>query len=142
MGGQAAAGGPDFAAGIERSAVADGATVAGRVGDEPVLLSCFGGDYFAVGGACTHYGAALADGLIADGTARCPLHHACFDLKTGAVHIPGPDNKGRKDREKIDGGAANILDIELDATRTLKSLTVRSVANEVVIGLMAVSLER
>jgi len=65
-----------------------------------------------------------------------------FDLKTGAVTIPGPDSKGRTDREKIDGGAANILDIELDATRTLKSLTVRSVANEVVIGLMAVSLER
>ncbi|MBP2161007.1 MULTISPECIES: DUF4450 domain-containing protein [Asticcacaulis] len=65
-----------------------------------------------------------------------------FDLKTGTVHIPGQNNKGRKDREKIDGGAANILDIELDATRTLKSLTVRSVANEVVIGLMAVSLER
>lgn len=65
-----------------------------------------------------------------------------LDLKTGAVTIPGPNSKGRTDREKIDGGAANILDIELDVTRTLKSLTVRSVANEVVIGLMAVSLER
>jgi hypothetical protein len=65
-----------------------------------------------------------------------------LDLKTGTVNIPGPDSKGRTSRESIDGGAANILDIDLDATRTLKSLTVRSVANEVVIGLMAVSLER
>lgn len=64
------------------------------------------------------------------------------DLKTGKVWVPGAESKGRKSRESIDGGAANLLSIELDPTRTLKSLTVRAVANEVVIGLMGLSLER
>ncbi|WKL57312.1 DUF4450 domain-containing protein [Asticcacaulis sp. ZE23SCel15] len=64
------------------------------------------------------------------------------DLKTGKVWVPGPDSKGRKDREKIDGGAANVLSVNLDPSKTLKNLSVRAVANEVVIGLMGVSLER
>lgn len=64
------------------------------------------------------------------------------DLKTGKVWTPGPDWKGRADREKIDGGAGTVLSLDLDAGKTLKSLTVRAVANEVVIGLMAISVER
>jgi hypothetical protein len=42
----------------------------------------------------------------------------------------------------IEGGAGTVLDMKLDTSRVLKSLTVRSVANEVVIGLMAVTLLR
>ncbi|ESQ81002.1 DUF4450 domain-containing protein [Asticcacaulis sp. YBE204] len=65
-----------------------------------------------------------------------------LDLKTGAVTVPGEASKGRKDRENIAGGAANVLDIALDPTKTLKSLTVKTHVNEAVIGLMGVSLER
>jgi hypothetical protein len=35
-----------------------------------------------------------------------------------------------------------VLDLPLDPTKDLKSLTVRTLGNEVVIGLMAVTLER
>jgi NADPH-dependent 2,4-dienoyl-CoA reductase/sulfur reductase-like enzyme/nitrite reductase/ring-hydroxylating ferredoxin subunit len=77
--------GPDFRAGVARDAVPDGGTLAGRVGDEPVLLSRFGGELCAVGGLCTHYGAALAGGLFDGQTVRCPLHHACFNLRGGDV---------------------------------------------------------
>jgi NADPH-dependent 2,4-dienoyl-CoA reductase/sulfur reductase-like enzyme/nitrite reductase/ring-hydroxylating ferredoxin subunit len=77
--------GPVFSAGISLDDIAEGATIAGRVGDDPVLLSRFDGELYAVSGACTHYGGNLAEG-ITDGTSvRCPLHHACFDLKTGQV---------------------------------------------------------
>ena len=46
------------------------------------------------------------------------------------------------DGRNIPGGAAVILDLPLDATRTLQSLTLSAVSTEVVIGLMAVTLER
>jgi NADPH-dependent 2,4-dienoyl-CoA reductase/sulfur reductase-like enzyme/nitrite reductase/ring-hydroxylating ferredoxin subunit len=85
MGEAAGASGPDFSEGIGLSEVPPGETVAGRVGDDPVLLSNFDGELFAVGGACTHYGGALADGVIGSATVRCPLHHACFDLRSGAA---------------------------------------------------------
>ena len=43
---------------------------------------------------------------------------------------------------KIPGGAATVLSLPLDPQRELQSLTVRALANEVVIGLMAATLAR
>lgn len=87
-----AAEGPDLALGIPLSDIAEGATLSGRVGDKPVLLSRRDGAFFAVGGACTHYGGPLGDGLIEGDHVRCPWHHACFSLRTGeALAAPAFD---------------------------------------------------
>jgi len=96
MGGAAAASGPDFAKGIGLDSIPASGILAGRVGDEPVLLSRLDGELFAVGGACTHYGAALASGVVEGETIRCPLHHACFSLRTGAaLRAPAFDDLDR-----------------------------------------------
>jgi hypothetical protein len=63
------------------------------------------------------------------------------DLKTGKIRFPDAKNFAGKGG-KISGGAATVLDLPLDKTKELKSLTVHALANEVVIGLMAVTLER
>jgi hypothetical protein len=42
----------------------------------------------------------------------------------------------------IDGGAATVLDVSLNPTKQLKSLVLKSVANDIVIGLMSVTLVR
>jgi 3-phenylpropionate/trans-cinnamate dioxygenase ferredoxin reductase subunit len=82
----------DLARGVPVASLQDGQSVAGRVGEEDVLLVRSGGRYFAVGAHCTHYRGALADGLVVGTTVRCPLHHACFDLHTGeAVRAPALD---------------------------------------------------
>ncbi len=63
------------------------------------------------------------------------------DLRTGKVRLLDMATfKGKGG--KIPGGAATVLDLPLDATKELKSLTVRALANEVVIGLMSVTLVR
>lgn len=79
------ANGPDFSQGIALGDIPTEGTISGRVGDDPILLSRLGGELFAIGGACTHYGGHLSDGILGATTVRCPLHHACFDLRTGAV---------------------------------------------------------
>jgi hypothetical protein len=63
------------------------------------------------------------------------------DLATGRIRIPDANTfKGRGGR--VAGGAATVLEMPLDGAKELKSLTVRAVANEVVIGLMGVTLAR
>ncbi|HEY2144588.1 MAG TPA: FAD-dependent oxidoreductase [Steroidobacteraceae bacterium] len=76
---------PDFRAGIETRDLADGAILPGRVDSAEAILVRRGAAYFAVGAQCTHYHGALASGLIVNDTIRCPLHHACFSLRSGAA---------------------------------------------------------
>ena len=86
---QAGPTGPDLTQGISLAELPDGGMVVGRVGEAEVLLARSGADVFAVGAHCSHYHGPLADGLVVDGTVRCPWHHACFDLRTGeAVRAP------------------------------------------------------
>ena len=82
----------DLAAGVAVKSVANGATVAGRVGDDDVVLARNGDLFFAVGAHCTHYRGPLAEGLVVGNTVRCPWHHACFDLATGEpIRAPALD---------------------------------------------------
>ena len=63
------------------------------------------------------------------------------DLQTGHVRVLERETfKGRGG--KIPGGAATVLALPLDASKELQSLTVRALANDVVIGLMAATLAR
>ena len=80
--------GPDLSQGVAVNTLADGEMVVGHVGDEPVLLVRRGGDLLAVAAVCTHYGGPLAEGLLVGDTVRCPWHHACFSLRTGAAVRP------------------------------------------------------
>ena len=63
------------------------------------------------------------------------------DLKTGRVRLLDEiEFKGQG--RSIPGGAATVLDLPLDPAKELRSLTVRTLANEVVIGLMGLTLAR
>ena len=85
-------GGLDLGQGIDVGRVAEGDMVEGKVGDEDVVLTRCGSEFVAFGAHCTHYGGPLAQGLIVGDEIRCPLHHACFSLKTGeALRCPAFD---------------------------------------------------
>ncbi|AYC32417.1 pyridine nucleotide-disulfide oxidoreductase [Pseudomonas cavernae] len=76
---------PDLAKGVPLASVPASGVLAGHVDGSPVLLVRMGDGLHAVSGLCTHYGAPLADGLVVDDEIRCPWHHACFSLRTGAA---------------------------------------------------------
>jgi apoptosis-inducing factor 3 len=86
---QSKPGGPDLTQGIPAGDLPEGRMLTGHVGEETVLLARTGGEVFAIGAKCTHYGGPLAEGLIVGDTVRCPWHHACFSLRTGeALQAP------------------------------------------------------
>jgi len=83
---------PDLTKGISLNLLADGGLLQGHVGEDEVLLARNGDTVFAVGAHCTHYRGNLADGLMVGETVRCPLHHACFSVRTGeALRAPALD---------------------------------------------------
>jgi NADPH-dependent 2,4-dienoyl-CoA reductase/sulfur reductase-like enzyme/nitrite reductase/ring-hydroxylating ferredoxin subunit len=85
--------GPDLSAGIPSSELAEGQMLVGHAAGEAVLLARSATKVFAIGAHCTHYGAPLADGLLVGDTVRCPWHHACFSLESGAaLRAPARDS--------------------------------------------------
>jgi hypothetical protein len=63
------------------------------------------------------------------------------DLQTGQIRLLEL-NSGQMQGRVVKGGAATVLSLDLNPAKELQSLTVRALANEVVIGLMSVTLER
>ncbi len=88
MGEPAPLSGPDLAEGIAEGDLEDRKPLLGHAHGEAIVLAREAGKVYAVGATCTHYSGPLAEGLVHDGSIRCPWHHACFDLATGAAHGP------------------------------------------------------
>lgn len=75
----------DFAGGVAIADLPEDGMIQGKLGGEDVILVRRGNEFFAVGATCTHYSGPLAKGLVIGDEIRCPLHHACFSLRTGEV---------------------------------------------------------
>jgi NADPH-dependent 2,4-dienoyl-CoA reductase/sulfur reductase-like enzyme/nitrite reductase/ring-hydroxylating ferredoxin subunit len=80
--------GPDLAEGIALRDLGEDTPLLGHAQGEAIVLARHGDEIFAVGATCTHYSGPLAEGLVTQGTVRCPWHHACYDLRTGASVPP------------------------------------------------------
>ena len=89
-------------AGVEE--LEDGDVKGVEVGDAEVLLVRLEGEFYAVGGECSHFGAPLADGVIHNGRVRCPWHQACFDAASGEMEEPpGLDVLSKFEAREEDG---------------------------------------
>src|SRR6187397_7538 len=77
--------GPDLSKGVPDDRIPDNGMLVGHFGEDAVLVARRGARFFAVGATCTHYSGPLNEGVLVNDTVRCPLHHACFSLRTGEV---------------------------------------------------------
>ena len=53
-----------------------------------ILLIRLGGEFYAIGGECSHYGATLAEGVLHGEEVTCPWHQARYLAKTGDLLNP------------------------------------------------------
>jgi len=79
------------------------------------------------------------NGLAFDPGVSAPLR---VYLKTGEVSAESYPVLNKNKTNKIEGGAATVLDLPLNPSKELKQLSLETYANDVVIGLMAVTLIR
>jgi 3-phenylpropionate/trans-cinnamate dioxygenase ferredoxin subunit len=56
--------------------------------DTPIAVFNVDGELYAIDDTCTHQDASLAEGWVEGCTVECPLHAACFDLRTGMPSGP------------------------------------------------------
>ena len=116
--------GPDLRAGVPLADVPLHGVLAGHVDGAAVLLARLddgpgsgpGQALHAVDGSCTHYGAPLSEGLVANGEIHCPWHHACFSLRTGvALKAPAFASLGKW---KVETVGERVFVRERDETPT------------------------
>ncbi len=56
---------------------------------ERVLIANVDGAFYAIRDTCGHAGAPLSTGTLMGFVVECPLHFACFDVRTGKL-LSGP----------------------------------------------------
>lgn len=103
--------GPDLRRGVTLDALREDQPLLGHVDDAAVLLVRRGTEIHAVSATCTHYGGPLAEGLVAGDTIRCPWHHACFSLRSGAVLGPPGLNPLRCWQVNVQDGLVRVGDV-------------------------------
>ena len=59
-----------------------------RIDNPPIAVFNVDGAWFAISDVCTHAEASLSEGHVDGVTVECPLHGACFDLRTGEALTP------------------------------------------------------
>jgi nitrite reductase/ring-hydroxylating ferredoxin subunit len=75
--------------------IADGTAIKVEINGLQIAVFHVDGEFYATDEICSHAYASLAEGYIVDGTVECPLHGACFSLKTGeALSAPATDPIG------------------------------------------------
>ena len=73
----------EFHAVAKTSEISEDAPKAVSIGRLDVGIYKLDGEFYAIDDICTHAYAMMTDGYIEDGQIECPLHGACFDIKTG-----------------------------------------------------------
>ena len=73
----------------KRSEIAEGEMKAYTVHGNNILVVNYTGEYYAIGGKCTHMGGDLSKGKLDGKIVTCPRHGSRFDITTGES-ISGP----------------------------------------------------
>ncbi|TDD87767.1 bifunctional 3-phenylpropionate/cinnamic acid dioxygenase ferredoxin subunit [Saccharopolyspora karakumensis] len=83
-----------------------------------VAIAVFNADgiFYAIDDTCTHQDASLSDGWLEDCAVECPLHAACFDLRTGKPSGPPARKPVRTHEVVVDDGQVFVREtIEVGA---------------------------
>lgn len=68
-----------------------------------ICLANVGGTYYAIGGECTHMGGPLGEGELNGTIVTCPWHSGEFDVTTGDVKGPPPEENEPKYDVRVEG---------------------------------------
>jgi NADPH-dependent 2,4-dienoyl-CoA reductase/sulfur reductase-like enzyme/nitrite reductase/ring-hydroxylating ferredoxin subunit len=73
---------------LKKNDLKDGEMKKVQADDQEILLVRLNSKFYAHGAYCTHYGASLEEGSLAEERIVCPWHHACFQAQNGNLVEP------------------------------------------------------
>ncbi len=79
-----------------------------RIGDQQICVVRLADGIFAINDVCTHEYALLSDGYFEDGKLECPLHQACFEVRTGRALNEPADVDVATYPTKVEGGVVFV----------------------------------
>ena len=79
-----------------------------RIGDVQIAVVRLEDGIYAVNDVCTHEYALLSEGFCEDGKLECPLHQACFDIRSGRVLSEPAEVDVATYPTKVEGGAVYV----------------------------------
>lgn len=80
-----------------------------RVGGLAIALFSVDGEVHALDDACPHSKtASLSQGYVEDGVVECPLHQACFEIRTGKVMSPPAESDVKTYPVRVEDGAVLV----------------------------------
>ena len=82
---------PDFVKVADLSEVPPGEMLLVDFQGDEVALANVNGTIYAIADTCTHMGGRLCQGMLEDAIATCPSHGGKFDVRTGEVVGPPPE---------------------------------------------------
>ena len=93
----------------------------------PVAVFNVDGSLYAIDDTCTHQDASLADGWLEGCAVECPLHAACFDLRTGVPSGPPAKKPVRTHQVVVSDGQVYLRlsgDVPAGVTEALEPVEV------------------
>jgi 3-phenylpropionate/trans-cinnamate dioxygenase ferredoxin subunit len=85
------------------AAVPEGGMLAVDVGGLAVVVCNVAGEFYAVHDECTHECFPLSEGELEGHSLICPLHGACFDVRSGEVLSPPAYEPVRTYEVRVEG---------------------------------------
>ena len=79
-----------------------------EIGGEEIAIANVGGEFFAFSNTCTHRGGPLGEGILTGGVVECPFHAGQFNVRTGEVVAPPPQEPVRTYRVRVEDGEIRV----------------------------------
>jgi nitrite reductase (NADH) small subunit/3-phenylpropionate/trans-cinnamate dioxygenase ferredoxin subunit len=73
-----------------------------------VCIANVGGTFYAIGGECTHMGGPLGEGDLDGAIVTCPWHSGQFDVTTGKMVGPPPEEDEPAYEVRVEGDEVQV----------------------------------
>ncbi|MEE9199127.1 MAG: non-heme iron oxygenase ferredoxin subunit [Dehalococcoidia bacterium] len=92
----------------QASQIPSGGMILVDLEDDTIVIANVNGEFYAFGAECTHAGGPLGEGELEGKTLICPWHGGEFDIQSGQVLGPPPQEEIPTYEVKVEGADIKI----------------------------------